>query len=272
MTTLASGSQASVTIPAGAVLVIPSGTGLVTFNTPPMSAQPQTIGPARTTIGPFQASVTVNILATSGVEYFVGPPQWSNRYTWASLPPAASVAPYTEAFVVDFGVLFYTDGAYWRPVGGRALLSNQLTDITMAVNAAEQVLWSYSIPPGLVFPGASLEFQFNGEKLGGVADTFTFRIKINGNTLTSPSFATTNIAFGATNRFQRTSATTVRKLGGGGATILAPLASVSTAARVAAVGTQDMDTASNTIQVTGQMTTGGTEYCILSGFQCFLAG
>jgi hypothetical protein len=64
----------------------------------------------------------------------------------------------------------------------------------------------------------------------------------------------------------------VRKLGGGGATILAPLASVSTAARVAAVGTQDMDTASNTIQVTGQMTTGGTEYCILSGFQCFLAG
>jgi len=192
--------------------------------------------------------------------------------TWANRPDPAKVPLGTVFTASDIGAEFRTDGQYWHPLNGRALLSNQLTDITMALDATEQSLWSFALLPGLVFPGASLEFQFNGEKLGGVADTCTFRLKINGNTLTNPTLTTTNIALGSTNRFQRTSATTVRKLGGGGATVLAALTSSSTTARVAAILTQDMDAASNTIQVTGQMTTGGTEYGVLSGFSCFLVG
>jgi hypothetical protein len=104
---------------------------------------------------------------------------------WANRPAANSVGPGTKIIVTDIGASGYSewfsDGAYWKPVGPVTLFSDfVITDPTttslasLAGNSTEQFFvlpkGAQLIPGGLAqFPGGVIEIQAHFRKAGGIA-------------------------------------------------------------------------------------------------------
>jgi hypothetical protein len=197
--------------------------------------------------------------------------------TWAVVNAhGAKAVAYSKAFATDIGPAgteFYSDGTYWRPINGRALLFQQLADINMSVNSSEQTIQTYNLPSGLLMPGGKLVASFGTEKLGpSTTDTLTVRVRINSNAIIALALTTTAVSLGSFASFQRQSSTSIRKVGAGAANGVNSMALASTTARGAAITTTDLDSTSNQILLTGQMTTGTAEYGSFNGYMIELVG
>lgn len=283
MPTLLSGSTLNfVASQTGQVLRVATSGGFCTVT----GAFSFTLGPlpARRAIGPLSVGDIVNVVANSGdLVYEVGI-AFDGNYntplagrddvtgTWAQVYASATKAiAGASAYATDLRLRFISDGTYWRPAGGRALLFNGGADFTMALNTTEQVAYSYTMPAGLLMPFGFLLFCYGAERTGGTSDTLTTKLTMNGASLGQPPMVTTVVTLGAQKAYQRLSTTTVRQIGGGNANQVGPLVNTGTPARPGAVTVANMDTTANVIQLTGTLTL-GTETGIFSGFTIELIG
>ena len=188
-------------------------------------------------------------------------------YTWAGKPAVGTVAAGAEILVSNVGAGGYSrwrsDGTYWRPTGGVLLLYCQGSAVTAADNTAEQVLFTTTLPAGLVsVPGAKLRIIGGCDK-SATSNTCTMRSRI-GSAGASPdyvvmalSLATTNLTQGYMTILERVASTTVQLIGAGTSTTILKIGANNANARSAAAGVADMDSLANIISFSTQMDASG---------------
>jgi len=102
-------------------------------------------------------------------------PDFLGVYTWATKPAAAAGNANKRVFISDVGVggsYWFSDGARWRPVGGRVMLHALFTAVTSVANTNEQILDQYLAPAGLFSAGDKVAFTCRLDKSAAV-DTCT---------------------------------------------------------------------------------------------------
>lgn len=100
---------------------------------------------------------------------------------WANRPSAAMVRPGTEMVVSDYGYQkWVSDGTYWRPAQGRAMLLNKwgttsapLAVLTGAVDS-QFTLTEKVIAAGLLIPGCKLSAQMWVRRAGSAGTAFAY--------------------------------------------------------------------------------------------------
>ncbi len=220
---------------------------------------------------------------SDGSAWLATMPVW--RGVWASRPAAnASMPAYATIFVTDIGphgTTFYSNGTYWMPSNGKALLKDTTTSPTVGlVGTTETIIDSFTIPSGLWFPGAKLHVNVGFEKAGTTTIDLTGKIRIGAAGTTSDStvftytLATTAISIGRMDMLERVSTTTNRKLGSGAAGSATAFSSTSNTARASANNNANFDTTSNVVSFAMQWSTApaGSELGTLNLFQVFLIG
>lgn len=105
-----------------------------------------------------------------------GAPVNGPSYTWATRPAAAGNTGRVVR-ITDVGLggsYWYSDGAFWRPVGGSVLIASQQGSITTPISAFTGVTSSVFtitqpiIPAGMLVPGsATIEFEAQLRRTGG---------------------------------------------------------------------------------------------------------
>lgn len=172
-----------------------------------------------------------------------------------------------------------SDGTYWRPLNGSALLYALPAEVVMTNDAAAQLVASIPIPAGMLVDYRSkLQTFLSVEKLGGTSDTLTMLQRlgtagtVSDTILFNPALATTAITVGSTARASRITGTTVRKEGSAGTGVYNSLSASSTSARTNAITVGNMDTTTNYLTLWGDLTTGGGEYGVVGAFSVWLLG
>jgi hypothetical protein len=251
--------------------------GAAAFNLGPL--------PARRSVGPLNLGDIVAVVANSGdLVYEVGNPQpgnsgaaLANRYdaigTWAQINASGVKAvPGALAFATDLRIRFVSDGTYWRPANGRAILFNGGADFAMAATSVEQTAYTYTLPAGLWIPNGILLVSYGVEKTVAATDTLTHALKIGGTAVPpSNTMATTTLTGGFQRPIRRVSSTSVQQIGAAGnlSAGVAPYGGNGGNAsqpRSALTTVPDLDANSNAIILTGKMTTGGADVGNFSGF------
>lgn len=200
-------------------------------------------------------------------------------YTWSGKPAAAS---YSGAMIrisdvgpVTSGSLWISNGTDWRPINGHTLLSTLDAVQSTAGAITETILYTYTIPAGLLRNKDSLRVQLWANKSGSTYRCTT-RIKANSvaNLTGSPTswfndggtLDTTARQFGTIQGFRREDSTHIYRTGaatGSGATApMLPWANVS-ASDPTLLTVTDMDSAVY-VMVTMQ-STNAAENCLLQG-------
>jgi hypothetical protein len=191
---------------------------------------------------------------------------------FASFPAASTAGSGALMWESTFGVLMRSDGAYWRPAGGRQLLSRLAADWVMSASGALQIADSITVPPGMIAPGASLDVAIGCDKINGVSDTLTIRLKVGGQAVLAPTLATTIVSAGGLLRIKRVSATSIQKCGASSSATFQAMAISSTSSRATALTVPNMDTTPTVIELSGQMTSGATEYGQIHSYTIELVG
>lgn len=171
-TTITAGSSATIALAAGSSLAL-SGYGTAQVVPPaPQGVDPGLLQlvPTETRIGPFLAAVSVNVVATAAVSYYLagatdvaassGAQALSqvqqtvsvSAYvgTWAGKPSASAAGVGAVITITDVGVGGYSqwrsDGTYWRPFGP-VFLYHSTTQVVGSASASAQLL---SVTSGIV--------------------------------------------------------------------------------------------------------------------------
>jgi hypothetical protein len=190
---------------------------------------------------------------------------WANR-------AAIVAAGQTSVFFTDVGV----GGSYWDYVGGRwrpqarnVVLKNTITPASN-ITTTKTVLDYAVLLPGLVQDGDVLQVAWLKERTGGTADTDTTDTGLGTVPATfGTSFGLSTAGLATTNRqvapaphlLRRESATAIRPISVGGATGTGQNTGANTSVTV-----PNMDSQTTYLQITSQLTTGGTETAWLRGF------
>jgi len=84
--------------------------------------------------------------------------QLVQSYAWASRPTASASNIGKQIYISDLGVgaFFVSDGAYWRPVGGKIKLQSAAAQLVHTGVTGETSLVSVSIPAGLMTPTSKI--------------------------------------------------------------------------------------------------------------------
>ena len=99
------------------------------------------------------------------------------RTTWAGRPPVGIVPAGTELQVTDYAnQKFISDGTYWRPAQGRAMLKSifglsqaaggQIAQISGATSGLFAVPGGCKIPAGMIIPNSRISVQSDSYKTG----------------------------------------------------------------------------------------------------------
>lgn len=105
----------------------------------------------------------------------------NNRSTWTGKPAPASYIGYWV--ITDIGTpssMWYSNGTTWRPGHGGTIVLNQInTDMTKTdANATEDIMWSYTLPTGMMGPNDTLAVSAKASWTGTVA-TKSLRLYLN---------------------------------------------------------------------------------------------
>lgn len=211
-------------------------------------------------------------LNAAGLQLLVDPARvttWANR-------AALATAGLTTAFFTDVGI----GGSYWDYVGGRwrpqarqVVLKNTITP-SSNITTTKTVLDYATLLPGLVQDGDVLQVAWLKERTGGTTDTDTTDTGLGTVPATfGTSFGLSTAGLATTSRqvapaphlLRRESATSIRPITVGGATGSGQNTGANTAVTV-----PNMDSQTTYLQITSQLTTGGTETAWLRGFVVIL--
>lgn len=197
---------------------------------------------------------------------------YASVFTWATLP-AASAVPKWAVFVSDVGIggsFWYSDGARWRPQGGRVTLKSLITPISNN-GAPKIVMDSCALPAGLLGDGDVLRVSYQKQRLGGTADTDATDIMLGtvaatlgtSTGLVTSSLATTTIQIDVRGELRKDSATSLRPLSQTGTGAYGFGASIAAGV---AITVPNMNTQQTFLQITSDLTTAGGEVAWLTEF------
>lgn len=206
----------------------------------------------------------------SGGGSVVGGPTVS---TWANRA-ALVTAGVASAFFTDVGIggsVWQYNGGRWRPLTGRVVLKNSITDVTN--NGAPEVVLDYAtLLPGLWQDGDILEIGFRKSRTGGTSDTDASLIKL-GTVAATPgtitglgsaaALATTTVEITMKSlRLRRLTNTSFRPCNIPGAVGIGG----GTSAIADVVGFANLDNATAYLQICSDLTTAGGEVSVLREF------
>lgn len=165
------------------------------------------------------------------------------KFLWANIPAASAVPVGSQILVTNLGqsgVFMFTNGAFWRPLGGVVEMLSQTVSITTIANTSEQIFTAAQVtfPAGFLQIGCQIQTKAGFSK-SGTADTMSTRYRLGsaGTTGdnafgTTGALTTTSISAGIILDGFIASATTFQK--GGSGTVSASLSGPSSTAVPAA--------------------------------------
>ena len=102
------------------------------------------------------------------------------RSTWANFPAASSVDAGTVRMASDYNNSeWVSDGAYWKPRGGRQRPFVMAAAVSSTGTTSEVNAWAPTIPAGMLFPMCTVEVGSTITKTGTAGST-TLRLRYNG--------------------------------------------------------------------------------------------
>ena len=228
-TDLASGSAVSFTITAGGTVRTTSSGGSMTADVSSVQGESQRFyGPQtfRKTFGPYNSDATVTLTCTGGtISYDATSPlmatpaqaaafpalvsEYGVAYTWATVPSApgnaGKIIRVTDVGHTAGGSYWYSDGTYWRPVGGVCTIAQQaggpfnpLTQNTGATTHVMTIPQQPIIPANMLIPGQSqIEFEAWIRRVGANG-TATLQLTLGINNAPSTDLVICNVTMAAT--------------------------------------------------------------------------
>jgi hypothetical protein len=202
-----------------------------------------------------------------------GAPPSLGPVVWVSLPEASSVLVGTSAYVTDIGggTTLVSNGSYWRPLSGNAVLRAQVSDVSTGVGTSEQIFTGekITIPARFLQIGCVIRTYATFAK-SGLSDSATLRTRLgSAGTIADASIfaaytglSSINLVAGMARAMRIASATTVLPLGSNTATVTSPMG-ISSAA-VSAVTIPNIS-AGMVLSQTAQLS-GSTDIVTIQGY------
>lgn len=184
-------------------------------------------------------------------------------YLLANRPSAASMALGQIILISDVGYggsYWRNDGTYWRPVGGSVLLYSLAAESVSALITGSQVLAQYSLPAGIFQLGGNIRVRTWWHRTG-TTDSIIYVIRINSGSIHyRVSSVGTNLSSATTHELFRLTSTSVQRGGVGLVGAVAPVVGDSTTTvPLAPLTVNDLDSASNTIDVVANVADGAAD-------------